>query len=57
VTTLAALQLAAGFLNILLLAPVWMQLAHLLVADALWIALVVLTASALAQDEAARQPG
>ena len=53
VTALAAVQVAAGFLNIVLLAPVWMQLAHLLVADALWIALVLLAASALAQDEAA----
>jgi hypothetical protein len=34
--------------NVLLLAPVWMQILHLLLADALWIAYVVLGASALA---------
>ena len=32
-----------GAINVLLLAPVWSQLAHLLAADSLWIALVVLT--------------
>jgi cytochrome c oxidase assembly protein subunit 15 len=31
-------------LDVFLLAPVWLQVAHLLGADALWIALVVLTA-------------
>lgn len=41
---LAVLQLAAGGLNLLLLAPVWLQLAHLLLADVLWIALVLVAA-------------
>ncbi|HET8546516.1 MAG TPA: COX15/CtaA family protein, partial [Bryobacteraceae bacterium] len=36
-------QLIAGAVNIILLAPVWMQLLHLFLADLLWIALVVLT--------------
>jgi heme A synthase len=49
VVTLAVFQVLLGFVNVWLLAPVWMQLAHLLVADLLWIALVVLTASALAR--------
>jgi heme A synthase len=40
------LQVAAGGVNILLLAPVWMQLAHLLIADLLWIALVMMVAGA-----------
>ena len=35
-------QVLAGFVNVLLLAPVWMQLVHLLLADALWIAFVML---------------
>ncbi len=35
-------QLAVGAINITLLAPVWMQLFHLLVADVLWIAVVLL---------------
>jgi heme A synthase len=45
---LVVLQLAAGAVNIALLAPVAMQIAHLLLADLLWIALVVLTARAAA---------
>jgi heme A synthase len=40
-------QLAVGLLNLVLLAPVWMQLVHLLLADAAWIALVLLAAEAL----------
>ncbi|HEX8692694.1 MAG TPA: COX15/CtaA family protein [Longimicrobium sp.] len=46
---LFAAQLAAGAVNVVLLAPVWMQLVHLLLADAVWIALVCTTASALAE--------
>ncbi|MEO7144073.1 MAG: COX15/CtaA family protein [Bryobacteraceae bacterium] len=48
VIVLVVAQLAAGLLNLLLLAPVWMQIIHLLLADLLWIALVLLTLSALA---------
>ena len=44
-----AAEIGAGFLNVLLLAPMWMQLMHLLLADLLWIFLVLLTASALAK--------
>lgn len=40
-------QVLAGFVNVLLLAPVWMQMVHLLIADALWIAYVLLGARAL----------
>ena len=49
VIVLAIAQVLLGFVNVWLLAPVWMQLTHLLVADLLWIGLVVLTASALAR--------
>lgn len=35
------LQLAAGVVNIVLLAPVWMQILHLLLADLAWLTLVV----------------
>ncbi len=52
VVVLAAVQVVVGFVNVWLLAPVWLQLTHLLVADLLWIALVVLTASALARRDA-----
>jgi len=48
VALLAGLQTALGAVNVLLLAPVWLQIAHLLVADLLWIALVLLGAAALA---------
>jgi heme a synthase len=44
----AALQLAAGFANLILLAPITMQLIHLLLADVVWIAFVLLAASTLA---------
>src|SRR5690606_25365317 len=37
VAGLAAAQIALGVINVALLAPVWMQMVHLLVADALWI--------------------
>jgi heme A synthase len=36
------LQWAAGAINIVLLAPVWMQILHLLLADVAWILLVLL---------------
>lgn len=39
---LIVFQVAAGVINISLLAPIWMQLVHLFIADILWIALVVL---------------
>ena len=42
VLILALLQLSAGAINLLLLAPVWMQITHLLLADSLWIGLVLL---------------
>jgi cytochrome c oxidase assembly protein subunit 15 len=35
-------QLAAGMVNLSLLAPIWMQLTHLFIADLVWIAAVVL---------------
>jgi heme A synthase len=42
---LFVLQLGLGGLNVVLLAPVWMQLVHLLVADGIWITLVLWTAA------------
>jgi heme A synthase len=42
-----AIQIAAGILNLLLSAPVWMQMVHLFLADALWISLVLLCAGTL----------
>jgi heme A synthase len=46
---LFVVQLGAGVVNVLLLAPVWMQLLHLLLADLTWITLVLLAASSLAE--------
>jgi hypothetical protein len=46
VVATAVAQLLAGVLNLLLLAPIGMQLAHLLLANLLWIALVVLCGTA-----------
>jgi heme A synthase len=43
-------QLGVGTINIALLVPVSLQLIHLLMADLVWIALVLLAASALAQE-------
>ena len=44
VLILLAAQYVLGLVDVLLLAPVWLQLGHLLGADVLWIGLVVLTA-------------
>jgi heme A synthase len=44
VVFLALLQMGAGMINVLLLAPVWMQIIHLFIADSLWITLVLLIA-------------
>lgn len=45
-TVLATAQIAGGFLTLLLLAPLWLQLSHLLLADLVWIALVTVVATA-----------
>jgi heme A synthase len=47
---LLLVQLATGVSNVALLAPVWMQLVHLLLSDLVWIALVLLAGSALTQQ-------
>lgn len=38
-------QWAAGLINVALLAPIWMQLVHLLLADLAWISLILLGAA------------
>ncbi len=47
VVTLTLFQLVVGAINIALLAPVWMQLFHLFMADILWISLIVLVLEAI----------
>lgn len=54
VSGLVMFQLALGVLNLFLLAPVWLQLVHLLVADAIWIAFILLGAAALGTPQVAR---
>ena len=41
---LFVVQVGIGITNVLLLAPVWLQIAHLFVADVLWVLLVVASA-------------
>ncbi|MEO6724701.1 MAG: COX15/CtaA family protein [Blastocatellia bacterium] len=50
-------QLSAGLANLLLHAPIWLQLVHLLLSDLLWIALVLLAFTALAQPSPERALG
>jgi cytochrome c oxidase assembly protein subunit 15 len=51
VLLLLAAQYVLGVLDVFLLAPLWLQVAHLLGADVLWIALVVLTARLTLEPE------
>ena len=44
-------QLVVGGANLALLAPIWIQLVHLLLADTVWILAVLLSVSALATEE------
>jgi len=53
VLLLLAAQYALGVLDVMLLAPVWLQVVHLLGADVLWAALVVLTARLTLQPKEA----
>src|SRR5688572_15668785 len=51
---LVFIQLGAGAVNLLLHAPTWSQLLHLLLSDLVWIALVLLGFSVLQPSEARR---
>ena len=44
---IVVLQVFAGLVNVFLLTPVWMQLVHLLLADLLWVCLVLFAAASL----------
>ena len=52
VVLLLVLQFALGIADVLLLAPAWMQLVHLLGADLYWVALVLLAAETVWPDAA-----
>ena len=43
-------QVIGGFVNVALLAPVWMQVIHLLLADCLWLALIITGAEVLGEE-------
>lgn len=49
-------QLALGGANVLLMAPVWMQLVHLAVSDLLWILLVLFAAETLTRNGKSPSP-
>jgi cytochrome c oxidase assembly protein subunit 15 len=53
VLILLAMQYLLGLLDVVLLAPVWLQVLHLLGADLLWAALIVLTARLTLQPKEA----
>jgi cytochrome c oxidase assembly protein subunit 15 len=53
---LVGVELLAGAMNVLMLAPVWLQLLHLLLADLIWIGLVLLAAGVLAPSQAEAAP-
>jgi heme A synthase len=55
-------QIVLGFMNVILLAPVWLQMTHLLVAELFWILLVLASAELLfvqssEQDSRVPAPG
>ena len=43
-------QMALGLLNLWLLAPVWLQVIHLLMADLIWIVLILFAAESLSRN-------
>lgn len=55
-TLVFCVQLCLGLLNVRLLAPVWLQLVHLLVADLTWLLLVLAAAEAIGVRVGERAP-
>lgn len=53
---LVVTQWLTGMVNVALLAPIWLQLTHLLLADLVWIVLVLLGAAVLGQVASVRVP-
>ncbi|MDX1631290.1 MAG: COX15/CtaA family protein [Thermoanaerobaculia bacterium] len=53
---LVLVQVAVGIANVALLAPIWLQLVHLLLADLLWITLVLFSASVLIPAQGSGAP-
>lgn len=55
VRSLIFFQMTVGVVNVLLLAPIWMQILHLLVADLLWICLILTAAASLPASREVRE--
>jgi heme A synthase len=51
------IQLAAGVANVILLAPVWLQIVHLLLANLVWLLLVICLAEAGHESPGGPAPG
>ena len=51
IPALVGVLLLSGLLNVVLGVPVWMQVVHLALADALWIAYVLVSARALSVEK------
>jgi heme A synthase len=49
--TMVIVQLLAGFINLILLAPVWMQIIHLFLADVVWITFILFASNTLQSAE------
>lgn len=54
---LIGLQIVVGVVNVVLLAPLWMQVIHLVLADILWLTLIVLTGEFAEAEAAIPQEG
>jgi protoheme IX farnesyltransferase len=48
-------QMAFGIANLAFLAPIWMQIVHLALSDLIWIAMVLMGISALAESKAEQE--
>ena len=48
---LVLVQIAWGAATLLTLAPIVMQLGHLLIADLIWLAFVLMAAAAISEDD------
>jgi heme A synthase len=48
-------QVGVGIANVLFLAPIWLQIAHLFVADVLWVLLAVVSADLVLERAGIRE--
>ncbi len=51
ITCIIVVQILCGFINIVLLAPVWMQIVHLLTGDIVWVACILFCNEVLAEEK------